>query len=111
MPEITPDDQAARDVAVARLTAAADALARYGSDLSETLRGWADQVATNPWAGWTAVARALVDDRVPAVPSDDDLTALLDQWVPPATIGEVRRVVRRLLAEATVPAAGVRDDR
>lgn len=103
MTEISPDDQAARDVAAARLLAAADALAGHGSNLSEALRAWAAQVAENPWPGWGVVAHALVGGGVPAIPSDDDLTALLERWVPPATMGEVRRIVRRLLVEATVP--------
>lgn len=51
MTEISPDDQAARDVAAARLGAAADALARHGGALSALLRLWAEEVATNPWPG------------------------------------------------------------
>lgn len=30
-------------------------------------------------------------------PTDDDLTAILDRWVPPATIGQVRDIIRGLL--------------
>lgn len=44
-----------------------------------------------------------VETSAGGVPTDDDLTEMLDRWVPPATMAQVRAVVRGLIGESTAP--------